>query len=218
MARRHYSAARQHERICMQLGNKNGLLQSCINISHNHNNQSKNMEPTAFHTAFHIVAKDLKATSDGRIFTNTGAIIKLRSLFCEAMDLLRVQNFSQYEKIIYYLKPRSTMWTREKDVHIKNNLRAGGRSFDFIWQAKNKSMSCHIEDENYLLNEVQSANSREINIILPNKNIPETMIQSLNGQSISNIVNINSYFTMIRGAIIKDAANLEGSVHLTLEK
>jgi hypothetical protein len=167
--------------------------------------------------AFPVVAKDLRATSDGKIFTNTGAVIKLRSLFCEAIDLLRVQNPEQYEKIVYYLKPRSTQWTDEKDVHTRNNLRAGGSSFNFIWQAKNKSMSCNIEDENYLLNEVQSANSRELNIILPNKNMPETVIQSLNGQSISNIVNINSYFSMVRGAIIKDAANLEGSVHLTLE-
>lgn len=165
-----------------------------------------------------IVARDLGANDDGSVFTNTGAIIHVRSLFFEAIDLLRIQDPKQYDRIIADLKPKAGKWTDPKDVQLrKTDLRCGGRRFNFVWGALNKNMTCNLEDERYLLHEIQSAEIRQVNLVLNNRTMPESMLVGLQGHSIKEIVDLETYFAMIRGAVIKDAANLSNSVHIALE-
>lgn len=165
-----------------------------------------------------IVARDLGANEDGTIFTNTGAIIHIRSLFCEALDLLRIQDEPKYKRMIDDLKARATSWTDPKDIYMrKADVKAGGHEFHFGWQGLSKNLSCNLEDTDYLLSEMQSKDYREINIVLHSRQMPESMLASMIGQSIKTILNIETYFAMIRGAVIKDAANLNNSVHFTLD-
>lgn len=165
-----------------------------------------------------VVAADLGANDDGTIYTNTGAIITVRSLFCEAIDLLRIQDPKQYERIVRDLKPTAGQWTDPKDILTrKTNLRTGGRPFNFVWQALNSNMSCNLEDEHYLVNEVQSQGGRQINMVLHNRTMPESMLVGIQDRPAKDIVNLETYFAAVRGAIIKDAANLNGAVHITLE-